>query len=115
MTVGPAQSHRHCVVSWMFLPPRYLRALGPDGCKLLLKVDNEELIEKCDIVARVPAVPYCQKHEGAGLTDVAVVEKLESLVNIVHDPVVGVDVEGLDVVTELLRRLQSPELDISAS
>ena len=87
----------------------------PNRCKILLKVDDKELIQECDVVTRVPAVPHRQKHQGAHLADVAVVEELESLVHVVHDPGVGIDVEGLDVVTELLRRLQPPQLDICTS
>ena len=47
-------------------------------------------------------MPHCQEHQSRQLTDDTVVEEPESLVDIVHDPAVGVDVESLNVVTKLL-------------
>ena len=63
----------------------------------------------------MPAMPHSKKHQGRQLADVAVVHELQPLVHVIHHPVVRVDVEGLDVVTELLRRLQPPQLDICTS
>ena len=60
-------------------------------------------------------MPDCEEDEGAELTDVPVVHELESLVHVVHHPAVGVDVESFNVVTKLLGRLQSPQLDISTA
>ena len=46
------------------------------------------------------SVPQGEEDEGAALADVAVVHELEPLVDVGGGPVVGVDVEGLDQVTE---------------
>ena len=147
MAVAPAQDDGHGVVGGMLLPSHHLvcrtsasghsstfstelTALGPDSGELLLKVDDNELIEESKIVAGVPSVPDCQEDEGAELADVSVVEEPQSLVHIVHhlqhsvrtrwttdvtDPAVGVDVESLNVMSKFLSRLQSPELDVSTA
>jgi len=60
------------------------------------------------------SVPQGEEDEGAALADVAVVHELEPLVDVGGGPVVGVNVEGLDQVTEPGGGLQPDELDVGA-
>ena len=63
-----------------------------------LKVDNHELVEECDKITNMVTVPYGQKCKGGPLTNISVIHKLKSLVNIRSRPVVCVNVESFDNV-----------------
>lgn len=60
------------------------------------------------------AVPYRQKQQRANEAEVFVAQKLESLVNVVGHPVVGLNVERLDVVLKLLPSLVTDGLKVGA-
>jgi hypothetical protein len=63
---------------------------------LFLEIDDEELVNECDVVSRVVAVPDRQEDESSGLTHESVVEEPEPLVDVRHHPRVRVDVEAVD-------------------
>jgi hypothetical protein len=67
---------------------------------LLLKVDRDELVEEADVVSRVVSVPDGEEDEDAKLARLTVVQELETLVDVVSHPGVGVDVERLNHVSE---------------
>jgi hypothetical protein len=63
---------------------------------LFFEIDDEELVNECDVVSRVVTVPDRQEDEGSGLTHESVVEEPKSLVDVRHHPRVRVDVEAVD-------------------
>ena len=63
---------------------------------LFLKIDDQEFVNECDVVARVVAVPHGQEDEGSGLAHQAVVEETKPLVDVRHYPCVGIDVEAVN-------------------
>ncbi len=76
---------------------------------------DEELVCKRDVVAGVVPVPHGQEDERAQLAEVLVAQEPEPLVDVAEHPRVGVDVEGLDEVLELLARLELEHVDVGGA
>ncbi len=76
--------------------------------KTYLSLDHhdKELVEECDIVARVVAVPDRQEDQSAELAQVLVVQEPKTLVHVGQHPAVGIDIEGFDQMLELLASLE---------
>lgn len=68
----------------------------------LLKVNQQEFHEERHVVAGVKAMPNGQKQQRRNVTDVSVVKKLETLVDVLENPQVGLHVERGDVVAEAI-------------
>jgi len=113
--ITPANDGDYGVIGRVVLPSSNLSAFAPSTGEIPLEGDDDELIEEGEVVARVPTVPQSKEHKGHTLTDYSTVEELESLVDIVHAPVVRVDIEGSDVVVEPCGRLKSPQLHIGTA
>jgi len=101
MDINPTKYCSDCLISWMIFPPCHLHTGLPNDGELSLEVDHDELVEKSNVVARVPTVPHRKEQEGRHLADILVVEEPQPLVDIVHDPAVGVDIKSLDIMSEL--------------
>ena len=101
MDINPSKNCCDCLIRWMIFPPCHLHTGLPNNGELPLKVEHDELVEKREVVARVPPVPHGKEHQGRHLADILVVEEPQPLVDIVHDPAVGVDIKSLDIMSEL--------------
>jgi len=80
----------------MFHPVLRLVALVPHAYKLPLKLHNNELVEEGNEITRVPTMPEGQETKSSALTNIPIIHKLESLVDILGGPGVSVDVKRLN-------------------
>lgn len=62
------------------------------------KMNEQKLHKESHIVSGMEAVPYCEKHQRRNVTDVLVVQELESLVYVLEHPKICLDVEGRYVI-----------------
>lgn len=87
---------------------------GENSFEILLHDHDDEFIEEGCVVSGLGAVPDGEEQQGQDLADVAVSQKLETLVHVVGSEAVRVAVETVYVVLELGGALETERLDVVA-
>lgn len=67
-----------------------------------LELNQQKLHEECHVVARVESMPGSKEEESRNVTDVTVVEELETLVDVLENPQVSLDVERRNVLLKVV-------------
>lgn len=73
---------------------------------LLLNVNNQVLHDECHVVATMKAMPDGQKYQSGTIANVTIVEELQTLEDVLGDPLICVDIETVHIVLHGVTRLQ---------
>lgn len=77
-----------------------------------LKMDEQKFHAESHVVAGMKAMPNGKEHECRKVTDVSIVEKFETLVDVLENPQVSLDIKRSDVISKRVRVFENTQFNI---